>query len=40
VFDARVRATMDGARGEILPPPPPLYPDILSSAETFTFVGR
>ena len=40
VFDARVRATMDGARGETLPPPPPLYPDILSSAETFTFVGR
>jgi hypothetical protein len=31
-FDARVQATLDGARGESLPPPPPLYPDILQSS--------
>jgi hypothetical protein len=31
VFDAKVRATMDSLRGQELPPPPPLYPDILES---------
>lgn len=40
VFDAKVRATLDAARGEELPPPPPLYPDILSSSELFTFSGQ
>ena len=40
VFDAKVRATLDGVRGEELPPPPPLYPDILSTAELFTFSGQ
>jgi hypothetical protein len=38
-FDARVRATMDGVRGEELPPPPPLYPDILGSTLPVTFSG-
>ncbi len=31
VFDAQVRATMDSLIGQQLPPPPPLYPDILGS---------
>ena len=39
IFDAKVRSTLDGLRGEEVPPPPPLYPDILSSSETFTFTG-
>ena len=33
-------STLDGVRGEELPPPPPLYPDILSTAELFTFSGQ
>ncbi len=40
VFDAKVRSTLDGVRGEELPPPPPLYPDILSTSELFTFSGQ
>ncbi len=40
VFDAKVRSTLDGVRGEELPPPPPLYQDILSSSEVFTFSGQ
>ena len=40
VFDAKVRSTLDGVRGEELPPPPPLYPDILSTTELFTFSGQ
>ena len=28
VFDAKVRATLDGIVGQQLPPPPPLYPDL------------
>jgi hypothetical protein len=28
-FDAKVKATMDAVIGQELPPPPPLYPDIL-----------
>ena len=39
VFDAKVRSTLDGVRGEELPPPPPLYPDILSTTESFVFTG-
>lgn len=31
IFDAKVRATMDSIIGQELPPPPPLYPDILES---------
>lgn len=34
IFDAKVRSTMDGVVGQELPPPPPLYPDILSSTIT------
>lgn len=32
VFDAKVRSTLDALIGQELPPPPPLYPDILGSA--------
>lgn len=39
-YDARVRGTMDRLRGEQLPPPPPLYPDILNSTEVVTFSGQ
>jgi len=31
IFDAKVRATMDSLIGQQLPPPPPLYPDILET---------
>ena len=31
-FDARVQSTMQGAVGAELPPPPPLYPDILGTS--------
>jgi outer membrane biosynthesis protein TonB len=31
VFDAKVRSTMDALIGQELPPPPPLYPDILGT---------
>lgn len=31
-FDAKVRSTLDALIGQELPPPPPLYPDILGSA--------
>jgi hypothetical protein len=40
VFDAQVRATLDRAQGEELPPPPPLYPDILESQLSFAFAGQ
>lgn len=39
-FDERVKATLDGARGETLPPPPPLYPDILNESLPVTFSGQ
>lgn len=39
-FDERVRATLDAARGQQLPPPPPLYPDILGSQISTAFVGQ
>jgi len=32
VFDAKVRATLDGLVGQELPPPPPLYPDLTPGA--------
>lgn len=32
IFDAKVNATMQGTIGQQLPPPPPLYPDILQSS--------
>ena len=40
VFDARARSTMDRIVGEELPPPPPLYPDILSTTISVRFSGR
>lgn len=39
-FDGRVKATLDAAKGQELPPPPPLYPDILESQLSFAFSGR
>jgi hypothetical protein len=39
IFDERVRSTMDRVVGEELPPPPPLYPDILSSTLSFRLSG-
>ena len=39
-FDARVRAMLDGARGEQLPPPPPLYPDILGQTLPLRLTGQ
>jgi len=40
LFDSRVQSTMQGTVGAELPPPPPLYPDILSSTVSLTFAGR
>jgi len=39
-FDERVRSTMERVRGEELPPPPPLYPDILGATVAVGFQGR
>ncbi len=39
-FDARVRAMLDGAKGEQLPPPPPLYPDILGQTLPLRLTGQ
>lgn len=39
-FDAKVKATMDAIVGQQLPPPPPLYPDILGSTVHPTFSGK
>jgi hypothetical protein len=39
VFDTRAQSTMQGAVGAELPPPPPLYPDILGSSLPITFAG-
>jgi len=38
-FDAKVRATMDSVIGQQLPPPPPLYPDILGATVSPVFSG-
>lgn len=40
VFDTRVQQTLQGAVGAELPPPPPLYPDILPGAIRPRFVGK
>ncbi len=40
LFDERVRATLDGAKGEALPPPPPLYPDILNDSLSVRLSGQ
>lgn len=39
VFDERVKSTMDRIVGEELPPPPPLYPDILGATVSPRFSG-
>ncbi len=39
-FDSRVRAMLDGAKGEQLPPPPPLYPDILGQTLPLRLTGQ
>jgi hypothetical protein len=38
-FDAKVKATMDSIVGQQLPPPPPLYPDILGTTVLPLFSG-
>ncbi|HET9956035.1 MAG TPA: energy transducer TonB [Polyangiaceae bacterium] len=40
IFDERTRSTMDRIVGEELPPPPPLYPDILGTTQPVSFSGR
>jgi hypothetical protein len=39
-FDAAARATLEGARGQALPPPPENYPDVAQSQINVTFVCR
>jgi hypothetical protein len=39
-FDERVRTMLDGTRGEELPPPPPLYPDILNESLSVRLSGQ
>lgn len=40
IYDGRVSSFLASIGGQILPPPPPLYPDILSSSISVTLVGR
>lgn len=40
VFDAAARATLEGAKGQALPPPPENYPDVVQSRINVTFVCR
>lgn len=39
-FDAKVQSTMQGTIGQELPPPPPLYPDILGTVVSLRFSGQ
>lgn len=39
IFDAKVQATMSALVGQQLPPPPPLYPDILGATVTPVLSG-
>jgi hypothetical protein len=39
-FDTSVRTMLDGTRGEQLPPPPPLYPDILGQSLSIRLTGE
>lgn len=39
-FDAAARATLEGAKGHALPPPPESYPDVVQSRINVTFVCR
>jgi hypothetical protein len=40
VFDSRVQAAMQSAVGQQVPPPPPLYPDILPPSLALNFLGK
>jgi hypothetical protein len=40
IFDAKVKSTMDSIVGQELPPPPPLYPDILGATVQPQFSGN
>ncbi len=40
VFDAKVQSTMQNLMGQELPPPPPLYPDILGSTVSPILSGQ
>jgi hypothetical protein len=40
VFDGRVQTSMQGAVGQQVPPPPPLYPDILPPTLALRFLGK
>ena len=40
IFDARVRLAMEGRVGEIVPPPPPNYPELLEPVVHPTFQGK
>ncbi len=39
-FDDRVRSTLDSLIGQTLPPPPPLYPDLLDTTVRPVFQGK
>ncbi len=39
-FDSKVRGTLQALQGSQLPPPPPLYPDILGSTVSTSFRGN
>ncbi|HKO92172.1 MAG TPA: hypothetical protein VJU61_13505 [Polyangiaceae bacterium] len=40
IFDARVRLAMEGRVGEVVPPPPPNYPELLEPVVHPTFQGK
>ncbi|MEO8178588.1 MAG: hypothetical protein ABI895_07135 [Deltaproteobacteria bacterium] len=40
VFDGRVRAAMEAHVGQVVPPPPPNYPELLERVFLPTFVGE
>ena len=39
-FDSRVQSTMQAVVGQQVPPPPPLYPDILPPSLALGFLGK
>ena len=39
-FDAAARATLEGVKGQEIPPPPDNYPDVVQSQISLTFVCR